>query len=218
MSSWTFPHSTCERSLRGSVVQQPWSFGMNLVNAGLLMKDAVNESKTEPQMALISFVIFELVHAISHSVHLNRNIHEVSVHICGYAMSITTYRVFQKKTGLKLTLAHKLPILMMVITDLIVFSTIRGIYSIATGLSVLALVVAIHIPSMSEQQQVRLLQLIVGTVVLFGMFVAENAYCDTFLKVNFNYHPLVVETWGIFLFQMLSKLIRDDSKKAIKLF
>ena len=154
-----------------------------------------------------SFVVFEIMHMMSHAVHFDRNLHEIGIHFCGYLMAAMVYQALRKETGYVFTSHNKLLLASMIFVDLIVFSTVRNVYSIATGLSVMAVTVAQFSPKLNKKKKNLLKVLIAGTSVLFGMFVIEKKFCPTFLKHNFEYHPYVVETWGIILFQLLAHFI-----------
>lgn len=206
-SEWIFPHSTCERTLASSRIVQPISFGMNMLNAVLLLRSAAFAPDAETSHAIGSFDVFEIMHMMSHAVHFDRNLHEIGIHFCGYLMAAMVYQALTKETGYVFTSHNKLLLASMIFVDLIVFSTVRNVYSIATGLSVMAVTVAQFSPKLNKKKKNLLKVLIAGTSVLFGMFVIEKKFCPTFLKHNFEYHPYVVETWGIILFQLLAHFI-----------
>ena len=207
---WVFPHSTCERTFVNTAIIQPYSFGMNFLNAAFLMRSAYISPTSQSRMAIASFVLFELFHMLSHAVHMDRNIHEIVIHACGYAMAITVNQAMEKETGHNLTTREKLTVLSSVFLDLIVFSSVRNIYSIATGLSVLAVTIAQYLPFMPKDKQKLMRTLVLGTIALFGMFVVEKQCCDIFKNWKFDYHPWIVETWGIFLFQLLARLLTSE--------
>ena len=204
---WVFPHSTCERMLANSLLIQPYSFGMNMLNAALLLRSAAFAPDPESSHAILSFVVFEIVHMLSHAVHLDRNLHEVGIHFCGYLMAAMVYRTLRKRTGYVFTSINKFLLLMMISVDLITFFTVRNVYSIATGLSVLGVTVAQFLPKVGKKKKNLATMLIAGTFVLFGLFVIEKTFCSAFLSYNFEFHPFVIEIWGILLFQLLTNFM-----------
>jgi len=114
---------------------------MNLINAGLLARSAYLAHNIELRNALLSYVLFEIMHVLSHAVHLNRNFHEIGIHVCVYLMSFTTHCILKLETDYVLPTSRKLYIAATSVVDLIVFIRVRNIYSIATGLSLLAVTV-----------------------------------------------------------------------------
>jgi hypothetical protein len=126
-------------------------------------------------------------------------------------MAITVHHALRNETGHTLTMREKLAILASVLLDLAVFSSVRNIYSIATGLSVLAVTIAQYLPMMPRQKQNLMKILVAGTACLFGMFVVEKQYCATFHSWRFEYYPWIVETWGILLFQLLARFLTSGS-------
>jgi hypothetical protein len=200
-SPWIFPHSTCEHVSTVGIIQ-PLSFGMNMINVLLLIRAAYFASTIASRRAIGSFVLFETIHMISHAVHLNTNIHEVGVHVCLYLMAATIFQVLYTETNYVYSRYNKFSLLFVISVDLLVFSTIRSIYSIATGLSVLVTTVIPFIPKLDGHKYTIALAMIRGVVLLVGMFIVEMNYCHQFQIYNIDFHPLI-ELWGILLFQLL---------------
>lgn len=84
------------------------------------------------------------IHMMSHYMHYDKNIHEIGIHACGYLMAYTVYFALKRETGYSLSKYQKAKIFLASIIDIIVFSSIRNLYSIATGLSVLGNEVMYH--------------------------------------------------------------------------
>jgi len=205
---WNFPQSTCERNVLGSVIQ-PLSFAMNFANAALLTKSALSSHSLQGAGALLSFVLFEIIHTVSHMVHMSSNLHELSIHACGYLMATTMWSLLQKRTNQTLTKWEYGILGTSIVTDIIVFSSVRGVYSIFSGLSVMAFTVGIHLRSLTSSLKTKLKFLIGGVYVLAGLFYIEMKYCDDLLNKGFDFHPWIIETWGIVLFQLLASFIEE---------
>lgn len=209
---WVFPHTTCERTHYSNGIVptpiQPYSFVLNALNAGLLLRSAIKAPNKLSRNAIFSFVLFELLHTFSHSVHYNRHYHEIGIHACGYLMAWTIYQYLKDHTKYELNFWNKLLIMSAIILDLSVFTTVRNIYSVGTGLNVFAFVVLQYFHILPKKQQEMMISLVIGTVILFLMFVVEKQFCrNVFLVNGFEYHPIIVEPWGLLLFQMLASFI-----------
>jgi hypothetical protein len=211
-SEWIFPHSTCERTLQDHLVLQPWSFGVNLLNVALLGRYAIISQSTPARLAILSFILFEILHSFSHAIHYDRQFHEIGIHVAGYLMAITSYIALKNETKYTLTFTSKLIIFLSILIDLIIFSTVRSIYGVASGLNLLTVTVAQFFHVLQPDKRILIQRLIAGVVVLFFMFVIEKHHCAYFMRINFQYHPFIVEPWGLILFQMLASVFMEESK------
>ena len=73
-----------------------------------------------------------------------------------------------------------------------------------------------YMPYVSKKKQNIMKSLVFGTFLLFMMFVIEKKYCGYFKSISFEYHPIIIETWGLFLFQLLASFLTSTSKDRIK--
>jgi hypothetical protein len=202
-NEWIFPQSTCERTWSDNTIIQPYSFIINAVNVLLLLRSAYMIETNSIRMTILSFALFEVVHTI----HLNRQLHEIGIHLCGYIMMIMIYRTLSIQTGYIFSFSNKLIVAIAIIIDIFVFFSIRSIYSIATGLLVIAIVIAQFVTSLHNEKKRILIALILGTFILFLLFIVEKNFCHTFQQYKIEFHPFVIEIWGVFLFQLLVKFI-----------
>lgn len=206
-NEWIFPQSTCERTLSTNTIIQPYSFCMNAINVLLLLYSAFLVQTNHIKITILSFALFEIVHTLSHAMHVNRHLHEISVHLCGYIMMIMIYYTLSIETGYVFSTHNKVIVACAILLDIFVFFTIRSIYSIATGLLVIAVMLMQFLSSLHTKKKNTLTALILGTFVLFILFIIEKQYCSIFQKYHFQYHAFVIEVWGIILFQLLVQFV-----------
>lgn len=207
-AQWTFPHSTCEKSALAGPFVQPFSVGFNFLNAALLTRSALTATSPESRNAIASFALFEIVHTMSHAVHLNHHIHEIMVHTSLYIMAYGAFNSLKKQTSYELPRRKKMWIAASVAIDLIAFSTIRNVYSVATGLFLIAVTISQFHSQLNVAKRHQLKRLVGGAAFLLALSVVETTSCDYFRSIDFDYHPWVIEPWGLILFQWFAAFMR----------
>ena len=76
----------------------------------------------------------------------------------------------------------------------------EGVTTIATGLSVLAVISLSHLPYMPRWVGLRFVKLSVGVVVLMILFFNEMLNCVKMIEFAALPYHVIIELWGMFLF------------------
>jgi hypothetical protein len=202
---YTFPFDTCEGSNSGAAIAQPWSFAVNLVSAITLAALACMARTSHVRVLLLVFALFEAYHAYSHARHTSYG--RVVVHVIGYVMSLTMWWVVHRLLQLNSVPTRVFAVVAVAITlDVAAYLMTwgHGLWTIFTGLLVLAAVVAGHWNLMPTWVRVRFGWLLVGMGVLGLMFYNEQRNCRAMLaQRRFPYHA-IIEVWGMLLFVILA--------------
>jgi hypothetical protein len=186
------------------VPRQPISYFVNVINASLLLTSARRTTLPESYNAIIACTLFEVVHAISHATQMSPALSECLFHFCGLIMMITTFRFLQTTTQKKLSFYEICLLSLFMTLDLAVFVLMRGVY---TNPLTMILIFVLHLEQINHKKQCYVIFLIYSMMILFLMIVVERLYCEQFLKIGFPYHAIVIESWIIILFGLLTKII-----------
>lgn len=205
---WTFPHSTCERAYEDAMIVQPYSFAITLLAAALLTTAAFRAPNVQSRLAIASYALFETAHSLSHAVRIDPENHEGLMHFCTYLMAVATDVALKTMLPDRGSNGRRWVIGMAIVLDLLVFFNVRGIFSIATGLMVLAAVVANYLPAMPQGKRTMVYGLALSAAGVVLLLAAEAQNCayarDTW---GIDLHPWIVEVPGLILFQMLARLV-----------
>jgi hypothetical protein len=209
ITEWTFPFRTCETVISTSlssssaptIVAQPWSFAINLVSVISLSVQCVKSKDLAAKMTILSFIVFELFHTISHAHHFSGTWQTHLIHFLAYAFCFTTYQMMKHFTKAKLSASQTAQIGTMIAFDLALLLGGGGLWTVLSGLSIflrLFLCYWNHLPTFF---QIRLkYHLFPGLFLLFALFVNEAFNCKSMLQYfKLPYHA-IIEVVGFLLF------------------
>lgn len=208
MASWTFPFSTCEMPVPGSIISQPYSFAINAISVVVLMGYAAINPNFYIRLALITYAVFEAFHAFSHWQHVDAQRQTSVIHCLGYVFCIATYFALKDLTAKPIVGTSAVVVGAITAIDLVIFFTIRGLWNVMSGLSILLTVFLSywkHYPSFLVSRMRYFL--VPGLAVLFGLFVNEAYNCSAMLRFrHLPYHALI-EVLGLSMFVVMGDSI-----------
>ena len=222
MNEWTFPKKTCESSSSSKLcIYQPFSFLINLLILGVLFI-LLGKARTIPTIiALLCFILFEIIHAWSHAVHVDGKIQLTIIHLIGYTFFLTIAWCLQARFQIIRNYGRYIPYLsllfgVLLATDLYFF--LRSPYPIIqvfTAYIILAALIIICIPLMKGTVKYWWIATLTLSLMVFLQIGLEARYCSVWLArlPNFPFH-IFVELWGLVAFTVLGNaLLMTESNK-----
>lgn len=204
-----FPFFTCETPKSNAFIAQPISAAINLLTVLTLVYIYTQTSSLPAHIAITSYIAFEAWHTFSHVKHLQSTIQTNVVHTLGYAMSAATLAAILMTSAANKN--HQTPhtcfwiaLFIVISIDLMVWGHVGGIYTIFTGLSILAVIIIGLYPQLPTKLKVRLPFMLLGLLLLAALFVNEAVNCDKMMEAyTFPYHA-AIEIVGFVLFVALA--------------
>ena len=199
--AYTFPFHTCEPRSSILAIAQPFSAGINLITAWLLVCTAAKSRSVPVWRCIVTFVAFELMHTVSHIYWHDSQ--RFCVHLLGYVMGfggvlLAMRHLIQTEVGWETNCA----IAAVTALDAVTLATTRaeGLAAIATGLLVIATIAICHMPHMPTWVRERFARLSAGVVLLLLVLANEMLYCEQMMEFAPLPYHLAVEVLGLLLF------------------
>lgn len=205
MSIFVFPFTTCECVSEGGVAQ-PHSAVVNMITC-LTLLGFMFIAKTRPvQILLGTYALFEAWHAFSHIKHIAGNVQTNVVHVLGYIMSFATlYAIIHLSKGTLSTLVLAI-ICLAILLDIYVWIYVKSVWTVFTGLLVFAVVVFGNYDKLPQSFKVCIPYLIVGLLLLFGLFINETYNCERMMRYKVLPYHVLIEILGFILFITIAVL------------
>jgi len=89
MTTFTFPHDTCEIPASTVGIAQPFSFGVGIITILILSWFIYSAKTIESKALLTALLLFELFHVYSHFVHVQDFIQSRVIHGLAYLVNAT---------------------------------------------------------------------------------------------------------------------------------
>lgn len=201
-----FPFSTCESNSNNGIVAQPFSAAVNLVTCFALL-GLMSTAKTRPvRLVLGVYALFQAWHAFSHAKHVTGNIQTNVVHVLAYMMSLATlYAILALSQG---DLSHLIACLIVgtIIVDLYVWVYVKGVWTVFSGLVVLATLVFGNYDRLPSFFKACIPYLVVGLMILFALVANEKYNCERMMRHKVLPYHAAIEIVGFVLFVALAVL------------
>lgn len=183
-----FPHDTCEIS-NNKYIKQPVSSFINIVSCVIIF---FYYQKYNSNL-LLSLLLFQLCHALSHSFHYHAKLQQFIQHILAMNINFSLMRYYKYNIFLKTSI-------FIFILDIYYFCIKNNIINgILTQTALIFLTIYKNVYIISNQ-------LIIVTIILIILLINEKVNCKKMLKLKkFPYHALI-ELFGLFYFYNLIKL------------
>lgn len=183
----TFPFSTCEKpSPSGGLVQQPWSFSVNVICVAVLVALLPWARNTNIQVFLASLIAFQAWHAFSHARHVQGPIQAHVIHALTYVIAFASALAIYDITGIFLVSAQ-VAVVVAVLADVLAL-TLYGEWAAVTGTLIVAAVVLPHLFLLPNAMRVPIFTAFAVLIVAgIGFFAAERQLCEAWLKEGSSY-------------------------------
>ena len=193
-----FPFTTCEKPDANSIVMQPVSSLVNLCTIIILIYFTLQTKTLSILLALLSYIIFEIWHMFSHMQHISGTIQSNIVHILGYFMAFLTLYAIIDLTHQYPTAIFMIALFILIIIDFYVWSYVKGVWTVITGLSILIMVVFGSYAAIPKELLYYFYIFLIGIICLLLVIYNESINCEKMLDIySFPYH-IFVEIIGIF--------------------
>lgn len=205
LKNWTFPYKTCEIPQKNTIVSQPYSFLLNLINVSNLVCYCILVKSIHVKLTILSYIVFELFHTFSHAKLFHVKIQTTVIHLLAYVFFAATWNSIYLFTKKPLSWLKTSVLIVVTAIDIYVVLVVKGVWTILSGLSLLLALFCMYFTDIPKFFQTRLYQkLVPGLFVLFALFVNEAINCEAMLRIMpFPYH-IVIEILGYWLFDILA--------------
>jgi len=200
---YTFPFSTCE-SPQETGVAQPFSAFVNAVNCLVILSFLLRTRKPAPFWLLAAILVFEVVHVVSHMVHVAGTVQVTVTHVLAYGINFALLFLFGKpRRGAAFLYVALIGL------DLYAFFRLNVVYSIVSQALLFVAVLIYNYPQMSRAVQ-RAFRLMGGYIaIILVLFANEKVSCKAMLAAfPLPYHA-VIELVGIGFFYTVCQTFYD---------
>lgn len=204
MDEYTFPFTTCEKVNKMGMAQ-PYSALVNILNCIIILYFLTKTNNRKSFMLILLFLLFEVFHAFSHSIHIPGNIQINIIHILVYLINFTFFYIFYKQTNKSPSLLFLLYIGIIIILDLYALFKLSIVYYLTTqSLIFISLIIYYYnyLPTFITNKVPHIIITIFSVIILF---LNEKYNCNYMLSKykNFPFH-ILIEIVGIVFFYILS--------------
>jgi len=188
---YQFPRTTCEMPQSG-VIKQPVSSAINMLTVfGLVVLLIVRKYDWASGILVLSLVLFELWHTLSHAIHMKNNIQAIGIHTMAYIIAICIGLLIFARTG-SISLYF---VWFAVFMDILVISLRKKIgnhWSVITGIIIIGTLLVENYNkfpnSIQEMFPYFALMFVLGVIC----FLLETFYCQAAMnKKQLPYHAIV---------------------------
>ena len=210
---WEFPGKTCERPTFAMGIAQPYSFAVNVATiVHIALALARHGSSWKLRAALLSCLVFEMIHAASHAVHIPGHVQASAIHVCVWAIAVSVYRVFAQLLPVRNSniAASQVAIGIAFAVDVMVFAFVGGVAQIITGIWLLLNVSTVAFTAFSRAEISDHLMVVTvrWTLLVTVALVIESMYCSRLTESlgGFPVH-VIVEIFGYRAFSALCEAL-----------
>jgi len=180
---WEFPGRTCERATFTMGIAQPYSFAVNVATSVYIARSlARGNASWTLRRALLSCLVFEVIHAASHAVHIPGRVQASAIHVCTWAIALSVYQVFAQLLPARNSdvSGHQVAIGIAFAVDVMVFAFVGGVAQVVTGIWLLLNVAAVAFTALSRAGVGDHLMVVTvrWTLLVIMAIVVESMYCD----------------------------------------
>lgn len=211
---YNFPFNTCEKVR--SPIAQPYSAFINLITCLILIYFIVKTKSMYSFAFLFSFLLFQMMHLVSHCIHIAGNIQQISIHylailtnICFYVL----YTVSSKRNSYALTLAF---VFINLLDLYMLFENYPFVYTVFTQLFVFILLLFsfFEILPLAKQNHIQLLLLSSFSVGV--LLINEKTNGNKLLEwwPDFPFH-VFIELVGLVAIYLIATLFYDIEQPKV---
>jgi hypothetical protein len=201
-----FPFETCERPSPDSLISQPYSTFVNVINTGIIFYFLTQTKHTYTFYFLLSVFLFELSHTLSHMYHIDGQIQRNVVHFFAYCINATLLYTLYCYSHILPSLFLLILIFLLVCFDIYSLLYLPSIFYIISQVAILFSIFYFYYSTLPSNVKTSILWLfLIGTLII-GLVYNEIRNCDEIAKLypDAPFH-ILVEIPGVFFFFILSR-------------
>ena len=203
MKSYNFPFNTCEKNRKG-VIAQPYSASLNLITATIIFYFLLQVKNFKTGLLFVSFLLFELFHTFSHSVHIPGSIQVNITHMLSYFINFSLLYFFYKTSNIFPGILFSVFYLTVVIIDIYSLFNLELIYYLFTQ-ALLFLSILFYYKNQIPKKLINNVYYLVVLVVLIIIAFINEMYNGDYLLDKYPDVPFhaIIEVLGCILFFIL---------------
>ncbi len=201
---YTFPFDTCETP-QESGIAQPYSVFVNSFTCLIILFFLLKTKSYHSFLLLLSLLIFELFHTLSHFIHIKGKFLYTSIHVTGFLVNVAFFNFLYRYTKVFPNIYYIGFLCAILVCDAYAFFNLSFIYFVLTQIILFIAILCYYYPLLNKNIKTNLQIILVVTFLIYSAFVNEKMNCKNMLKAfpNFPFHMLI-EALGIIPIYILS--------------
>lgn len=182
--NFTFPFSTCEIQNKDGIAQ-PHSVFVNTVLCVIIFLFLLQSNNLYSRLFLISILLFNILHTLSHSIHINnfKNIQFLLTHYSAIFSSFFLLLLLSNTTNYTLKLWQKIGLLFLYLFDaILIYYDVSHIYNIIIFLIILFSIMIFFYKYLSTKIRQNIKYIIGFSCLVLFIDIIEINFCESLLK------------------------------------
>lgn len=193
MSPYTFPFDTCEKPNKDGLVAQPYSVIVNIITCSIVFYFLTLTTTYRAFFLLLSLLIFELFHTLSHFIHIEGKFLYTITHISGFLVNLSFLNFLYNYTGVFPSNSYLLFLGCILVADLFCFFNLSFIFFVATQILLFLAILVYYYNLLPSNIKYRIKLLVFSTILIYLLFVNEKMNCKKMMKMfpSFPFHMII---------------------------
>jgi hypothetical protein len=198
-NEYTFPFSTCEKPNKNGI-SQPYSVFFNLVSCIIIIYFLLQTKNTFSFLLLLSILLFELFHTLSHSIHLVGNIQIIITHLLAYLVNISYFVALYNYTHIFPNILFICLLFIIIIFDIYAFNNLSFIFYLTSQFLIFISLFLYYYEYFPKSMKNKIPFIFFLTISILLLFLNESYNCKKMLKI-FPFFPfhIFIEIIAVFI-------------------
>jgi len=203
MNEYIFPFDTCEKINKYGIAQ-PYSAVFNLINCVIIIYFLLQTKHNYAFFLLFAILCFEVIHSVSHMIHIEGKIQIYIIHILSYLMNLAFFYLlycYTKKFPNNIFIIY---LILLICLDIYSVSNLSIIYYLLTQSIIFISLLLYYFPLLPKFIQYSIYQIIFLIGIIILLFLNEKYNCKKMLEFypDFPFH-IFIEIAGIAIFYVI---------------
>jgi hypothetical protein len=203
MNEYIFPFDTCEK-INDEGIAQPYSTLINAINCCIILYFLSKTRTLHSFFLLFSILFFELVHCVSHMIHIAGSLQQNLVHSIGYLINIAFLYTFYRYTKKTPSYIFFFYLFLLVCLDMYCFHYSSLEFYISTSSLLFVSSMLYYYSSLPEWIQKSIYWIVFLICIIISLVVNEKFTCEKMMEIypHFPYH-IFIESVGVLFFYII---------------
>lgn len=199
MENYTFPLNTCERT-SGGYIAQPYSAMFNVLSCAIIAVFLAKSKSKASTVVLLSILVFEIYHTLSHTVHISGNIQVLITHILAYIVNACFLVALVHHTTVVPNTHFALFLAAVIMFDIYAFNHLPLIFWLSTQFLIFMSLFVFYYRYLPKEITTRIPVLFLLTFTIVLLFINESYNCEAMLHhfPSFPFH-VIIEIVALFI-------------------
>jgi len=201
-----FPFETCEKPNTNSIISQPYSTFVNIINTSIILYFLTQTKHAYTFYFLLSVFLFELSHTLSHMFHIEGHIQRNVVHFFAYCINATLLYTLYCYSHVFPSIFLLILIFLLICFDIYSLLYLSSIFYIISQVLILFSIFCFYYFTLPSTIKTSILWLfLIGTLIIVLVYnEIRNCHEMTQLYPDAPFH-ILVEIPGVFFFFILCR-------------